>query len=799
MSGSRVFTVLVILATVFVCQTAFGQIAGKVSPASFTLAGNVTSSTGKPVSGALITLSGGAALTATTDIHGHYAFSLPAGSYTVTPSLSGYGFDPLSRSVNIVKANVTGQNFTTRSISGRVTILPGGKSLAGATMTLTGGLDVRTATTGSGGGYTLDNLSSGVYTITPSRTGYEFAPAARQVKVNKANVTGETFTAVVSTFVTGTAAAKQAIANSVVTLKDKKGAVRTSSTGTDGTFSVRSTGLTPPFLLMVESGGPTLYSVSTDGKAATTINLTPFTDMVIRSWYGVRNVDMATAFSRPDLNPPPSPANVMLIATVLKNMVRPWLVQAGSDADSFNLISTPFASDGTGVDKVLKASDVTVTGSTLSASITNGFTTQSATMTPVASSVTITSTATTPKGIGSRTVGHTMVPKKGSSGASALEGIASTIKAFVTTVNTRGDSLTAADLTPYVDAGYLEDGMNGGAFKTKIVNEMRGTFVSFAGLTINSMNTAGTVADVWLGFSAVESITQTATSAVETNFTLGADGVWRLSGNGRVAQAELMVWAWHWPNLAPQYQNSTRFGVYDPRTDNNVRSVAVSGPGVSTQPVPKVCDYVIGGGYPTCGNSFGGDGTQRGFQLDIPSFWPPVGTVYTLTITSTSGTHNYNVTVGNEYGFDASGAPVVADYPIVTLDVTPTLAQVMAGTTITGTIYVPIWAVIHADQIHKDDQLHFNYEGPGGINTDVSTIDINGQWVGTPAAGAFNAFTLTIPPATINSTGSCPGGLGGTCYNITFQGQTGDVQGGWIGFDANNEQGSSTNNGVEIQ
>jgi len=50
-----------------------------------------------------------------------------------------------------------------------------------------------------------------------------------------------------------------------------------------------------------------------------------------------------------------------------------------------------------------------------------------------------------------------------------------------------------------------------------MVNELNGRTVSFAGLGINSMNTAGTVADVSFQVSVVENITQTATSAVRTN------------------------------------------------------------------------------------------------------------------------------------------------------------------------------------------------------------------------------------------------------------------------------------------
>ena len=70
--------------------------------------------------------------------------------------------------------------------------------------------------------------------------------------------------------------------------------------------------------------------------------------------------------------------------------------------------------------------------------------------------------------------------------------------------------------------------------------------------------------------------------------------------------------------------------------------------------------------------------------------------------------------------------------------------------------------------------------------------------------GQVNNFTITIPPATIDSSSPCQAGSG-TCDNITFQGQQGQIQGGWFGYDAGygNAGNSSppvatTNSGIEI-
>src|SRR4030042_2482695 len=69
----------------------------------------------KGLSGVTMTLSGAASATTTTDASGNYTFTgLVNGTYTGTPSKTGYTFTPTNSSVTINGASVTGQNFTTK-------------------------------------------------------------------------------------------------------------------------------------------------------------------------------------------------------------------------------------------------------------------------------------------------------------------------------------------------------------------------------------------------------------------------------------------------------------------------------------------------------------------------------------------------------------------------------------------------------------------------------------------------------------------------------------------------------------
>ena len=95
--------------------------------------------------------------------------------------------------------NALGINFTgtatTSVVTGSV------KDAAGfgiAGVTISGG--GRSTTTDAGGGYTLEGLPAGTHTLTPSKSGYTFSPAAKSVTVPP-NALGINFTGTATTSV----------------------------------------------------------------------------------------------------------------------------------------------------------------------------------------------------------------------------------------------------------------------------------------------------------------------------------------------------------------------------------------------------------------------------------------------------------------------------------------------------------------------------------------------------------------------------------------------------------------------
>jgi parallel beta-helix repeat protein len=149
-------------------------------------------------SGATLTLSGTANATTTADASGNYGFTgLANGTYEITPSKPGFSFNPSVQTAEVQGSSVSGLNFTvaavvasqTFSISGNISPAQNG---SGATLTLSGTANA-TTTADASGNYSFAGLSSGSYTITPSKSGFDFSPSSQSTTLSVANATGMNF------------------------------------------------------------------------------------------------------------------------------------------------------------------------------------------------------------------------------------------------------------------------------------------------------------------------------------------------------------------------------------------------------------------------------------------------------------------------------------------------------------------------------------------------------------------------------------------------------------------------------
>lgn len=170
---------------------------------NFSISGRVVAPDGvNGLGGVTMRLTGDRTINATTGADGQYTFpNLPAsGSYTITPSMIGYKFTSASLSYSNLSAHQRNQDFKAKlqnySIGGVVRL--GAARLGGVTITLSSptpaGFPARTANTNSNGVYSFTNLPAGrSYTVTATKTGYQFTPAKSSFVNLSANQTAANF------------------------------------------------------------------------------------------------------------------------------------------------------------------------------------------------------------------------------------------------------------------------------------------------------------------------------------------------------------------------------------------------------------------------------------------------------------------------------------------------------------------------------------------------------------------------------------------------------------------------------
>lgn len=172
------------------------------STATFMISG--TAGTG----GVTLALTGKSSASTVASSTGSYSFTgLAPGTYTVTPSLTGFAFTPGSTAVTIGAANQT-VSFTAASTA--TFTISGTSGTAGATLTLSGKSSATTTSAGTTGTYSFTGLAAGTYTVTPSKSGFTFNPASTTVTISSNQTvnftpTAQTWTISGTTGMTGTA------------------------------------------------------------------------------------------------------------------------------------------------------------------------------------------------------------------------------------------------------------------------------------------------------------------------------------------------------------------------------------------------------------------------------------------------------------------------------------------------------------------------------------------------------------------------------------------------------------------
>jgi photosystem II stability/assembly factor-like uncharacterized protein len=242
------------------------------------LAGTVTNSSGASVSGATVNISGGSIatnVTLTTSSTGGYATNfIPAGTYTIT--VSATGFTTQSKTATVNTGQTTTVNFTlsagggTGTLSGTVVNISNNAAISGATVSFSGG----TTTTDASGFYQFTNVAAGAYNVTASHTGY--FSVTQSATVSSGATTTLNFKLATGGKLAGTVKNSSGAAISGAMVKISGGSIATSVTLTTSSTGAYATNFIPvgTYTITVSATGFTTQSktATVNTGQTTTVN-----------------------------------------------------------------------------------------------------------------------------------------------------------------------------------------------------------------------------------------------------------------------------------------------------------------------------------------------------------------------------------------------------------------------------------------------------------------------------------------------------------------------------------------------
>lgn len=366
----------------------------------------------------------------------------------------------------------------------------------------------------------VTGVAPGQATITASAQGVTSAPAELSVLTHAE--------------VQGTAAVGAPLVDAEVVLKDHTGRSVSTRTTANGTFSFDTTVLSPPYLLQVRSTGAAnvLYSASDTTARGGVINVTPLTDLIVRSWYRLSESNIDTSFQNAGASNWPAPASINLIGNVYASSLSIWLERAGVDSDTFSPVSTEFAADSSGADRVLDlltihdhehltlSEDDIVQRIALTYDVSNG-------------RLTATSAIESPQGT-SGAVYRTVVPQSAEQ-QTAAQAISARVATLGEKISERGPALTADDLLPLLSPSLLHDGLDRASYAAALATAERGKNQTCGLAQVASFAGNPLVAEV---------IVRCVSAPAETSqiterrywFSDARDGGWSIEGNQRLAR-----------------------------------------------------------------------------------------------------------------------------------------------------------------------------------------------------------------------------------------------------------------------
>ncbi|WPC66204.1 hypothetical protein SBP18_17205 [Rhodoferax ferrireducens] len=175
----------------------------------------------------------------------------------------------------------------------------------------------------------------------------------------------------------GTVAGGAAVIGTVI-VTDSKGATKSGNIEANGHYSIDVNGMTGPFVLKaagtVGNTSVTYYSAATVADVGGTVNVTPFTNLIVSNIAAQMAENYFKDGAHSDqIGTLITPANLVAAETALQAKLQPVLTALGV-GDSIDLLRTTFAADHSGMDAVLDLVKVEVDTTTNIATLKNAMT-----------------------------------------------------------------------------------------------------------------------------------------------------------------------------------------------------------------------------------------------------------------------------------------------------------------------------------------------------------------------------------------------------------------------------------------
>jgi len=364
----------------------------------------------------------------------------------------------------------------------------------------------------------------------------------------------------------GTAASGAPIIGQV-TVKDAAGTLKVVDIEADGHYSVDVSNLVAPFLLRAAGkvGGRNviLLSAATTADLDGTINITPFTDLIVANIAG----QVATSYFDSGTFSTLTTDQLNAAKTVLTQRLQPILASMGI-SDSFDLLRTSFAANRSGFDAVMDVVRVTVDAGTGTAQIRD-----------LINNTVISDVLSNPSD--AEALPAPVIP---------LTGVADDLTAIVAQLAKLHDELSSADaLGPdksslralFVDDGsFLDSGEDLDTFLQDVTSDDETHGIQFSGVTILQRIDDATLR---VGVTLTRA---GSTDSDSTEFVMKKiDGVWKIAGDQRAFDAEVRAINQHSATGAfatgdTSYHRYLQLQTDDSPTD--VMYVVVTGPGLHT-------------------------------------------------------------------------------------------------------------------------------------------------------------------------------------------------------------------------